>query len=98
MSTDAATTSRQLRQLRALMAPLARNRGSVIDDERLLRLAREVCNALLHEDAKGGLLRHALARELRQTWTTCSTRASTSSASSGCFRPIRPSATSSATC
>jgi hypothetical protein len=64
MSTDAVTTSRQLRQLRALMAPLARNRGSVIDDERLLRLAREVCNALLHEDAEGGLLRHELAATL----------------------------------
>jgi hypothetical protein len=55
------TTSRQLRQLRALMAPLARNRGAVIEDERLLLLAREVCNALLHEDSEEGLLRSELA-------------------------------------
>lgn len=61
MNEASSTTSRQVRQLRALMAPLARNRGSVIDDERLLLLARAVCDALLHEDAEGGLLRHELA-------------------------------------
>jgi hypothetical protein len=64
------TRSRQLRQLRALMAPLAANRGSVIADMRHLAVARALCDALLHEDADGGLTRSQLltqvAPELRE--------------------------------
>ena len=55
---------RQLRQLRALMAPLAQDSGAVIDDTRMLALAREVCDALLHEDADGGLTRSELAQNV----------------------------------
>lgn len=61
MSSDTQPTrARQLRQLRALMAPLAANRGSVIADARHLTVARQLCDALLHEDSDGGLTRSAL--------------------------------------
>lgn len=55
---------RRLRQLRALMAPLAQDSGAVIEDTRMLALAREVCDALLHEDADGGLTRSELAQNV----------------------------------
>lgn len=58
------TRSRQLRQLRALMAPLAANRGAVIADTRHLAAARELCDALLHEDADGGLTRSQLLTQI----------------------------------
>jgi hypothetical protein len=52
--------SSRLRQLRALMAPLAANRGAVAASEPHLRVARELCDALLHEEAHGGLTRSEL--------------------------------------
>src|SRR5882672_4312797 len=65
MNTDThQRNSRQLRQLRALMAPLAANRGSVIADHRHLTVARELCDALLHEDADGGLTRSELLAQI----------------------------------
>ncbi len=60
MSRAGADHSPRLARLRAMIAPLAADRGSVIDDERLLEVARQVCEALLHEDADGGLTRSAL--------------------------------------
>lgn len=54
------TQSSHLRQLRALMAPLAANRGSVIAEQRHLAVARELCDALLHEESEGGLTRAQL--------------------------------------
>src|SRR4051812_41687216 len=61
---------RQLRQLRALMAPLAQDSGAVIEDTRMLALAREVCDALLHEDADGGLTRSELAQNVSTAFHT----------------------------
>jgi hypothetical protein len=46
------------------MAPLAHNAGAVIDDTRMLALAREICDALLAEDADGGLTRSELAQAI----------------------------------
>jgi hypothetical protein len=50
----------RMTRLRALIAPLAADRNSVIDDERSLEVARQVCEALLSEDADGGLSRSEL--------------------------------------
>ena len=47
--------SRQLRQLRALVAPLAARRDSVVADEQMLLIARQVCDALLDEEVERGL-------------------------------------------
>lgn len=58
------TSSSRLRQLRALMAPLAANRGSVAASESHLRVARELCDALLHQEAHGGLTRSELLAQV----------------------------------
>lgn len=49
--------SRRLARLRALVAPVARDGGSVIDDPELLEVARAVCDAFVQGDAAGGLTR-----------------------------------------
>jgi hypothetical protein len=62
--------SRQLRQLRALMAPLAARRDSVVADEQMLVIARQLCDALLDEQVERGLthshLLGAVDDELRE--------------------------------
>lgn len=64
MSRLARDQSPRMIRLRALIAPLAADRGSVIDDERLLEVARQVCEALLNEDADGGLTRSELTAHI----------------------------------
>lgn len=46
------------------MAPLASNRGAVAASERHLRVARELCDALLHEEAHGGLTRSEILSQV----------------------------------
>lgn len=44
-----------MRRLAAMAAPIAADSGAVIDDEKLLVVARAVCDAFSHDDAGGGL-------------------------------------------
>lgn len=48
--------TRQMQQLRALMAPLAARRDSVIADEQMLLIVRQICDALLDEEVERGLM------------------------------------------
>ncbi len=60
LESETQPTSRRLLRLRALVAPVAADRGSVISDERQLDVARQICDALLGQDADGGLTRAEL--------------------------------------
>ncbi len=46
------------------MAPLAANRGAVSASERHLPVARKLCDALLDEEAEGGLTRSELLAQI----------------------------------
>src|SRR3954468_13187026 len=50
-----------MRRLAAMAAPIAVDAGAVIDDERLLVVARAVCAAFSHDDAAGGLTKGEIA-------------------------------------
>lgn len=46
-----------LRRIGAMVAPIARDSGALIDDEELIEVARQVCDAFARSDAVGGLTR-----------------------------------------
>lgn len=50
-----------MRRLAAMAAPIATDAGAVIDDEELLAVARDVCEAFSHDDAVGGLTKAEIA-------------------------------------
>ncbi|MGV1049193.1 MAG: hypothetical protein ACOYD4_11800 [Solirubrobacterales bacterium] len=50
-----------MRRLAAMAAPIATDAGAVIDDEKLLDVARAVCDAFSHDDAFGGLTKAEIA-------------------------------------
>jgi len=62
MSSDADTTRSQFAsRLRALLAPVAQNKGAAIDDPALLEVATKVVEAFMKGDTTGGLSRAQIA-------------------------------------
>lgn len=62
MSSDADTTRSQFAsRLRALLAPVAQNKGAAIDDPALLEVATKVVDAFMKGDTTGGLSRAQIA-------------------------------------
>lgn len=55
--TSEAPRTTLLRRIGAMVAPIARDSGALIDDEGLIQVARQVCDAFADPDAVGGLTR-----------------------------------------